>query len=282
MKVSPPPPDDAPITQEVSADTPHRAAAGGHTAGLFRGPPAYRPLSTWHPAAALLATLGITIVAMVAGVVGAVLVKPSGGTGGEAAGWPFVAALAASQVSAILLTLYCARAYSGRVADVLALRPPAQGIAAYPLAFGLMLAMVGAYTAVVWFIDPSLLTHDLAAFAGLMQSEAWWLALAAIALGAPLMEELLFRGFLLSALARSRIGFAGGAVVTSAAWTMLHPSYSVAGLLEVFMVGIYFSWLLWRTGSLRVPMFCHALYNGSIAIFLLVHGLPSTGMAGGG
>ena len=50
---------------------------------------------------------------------------------------------------------------------------------------------------------------DLRPFVRLF-GEQWVLALLVVGIGAPLSEELLFRGFLLSALARSRLGFAGG------------------------------------------------------------------------
>jgi hypothetical protein len=105
--------------------------------------------------------------------------------------------------------------------------------------------------------------------------EQWILALLVVGVGAPLSEELLFRGFLLSALARSRLGFAGGAVITTVWWTALHAGYSAAGIIEVFVIGLFFSWLLWRTGSLRVPIFCHALYNSLIVVVLRHVPLPT-------
>jgi hypothetical protein len=84
----------------------------------------------------------------------------------------------------------------------------------------------------------------------------------------------LFRGFLLSALARSQLGFAGGTIITTTWWTLLHWGYSAAGIVEVFLIGLFLSWLLWRTGSLRVPIFCHALYNSLIVVFLRHVPLP--------
>jgi membrane protease YdiL (CAAX protease family) len=88
--------------------------------------------------------------------------------------------------------------------------------------------------------------------------------------GAPLSEELLFRGFLLGALAHSRLGFVGAAVVSSAAWTALHGGYSLVGLADVFATGLLFCWLIWRTGSVLVTIFCHAAYNGGIVLALLL------------
>jgi Type II CAAX prenyl endopeptidase Rce1-like len=97
-----------------------------------------------------------------------------------------------------------------------------------------------------------------------------------LALGAPLAEELLFRGFLLSALARTRAGFAGAALISTSLWTALHAGYSLIGIVEVFTIGLFFSWMLWRTGSLRVPIFCHALYNSLLVCMLRFVALPGT------
>jgi membrane protease YdiL (CAAX protease family) len=50
-------------------------------------------------------------------------------------------------------------------------------------------------------------------------------------------------------------------------WSAFHIGYPVVGLLEVFVGGIYMSWLLWRSGSIWLPMICNAATN---CIFLAV------------
>jgi membrane protease YdiL (CAAX protease family) len=115
---------------------------------------------------------------------------------------------------------------------------------------------------------------DLRQFVPLVTGPEWMLALLAVGIGAPLSEELLFRGFLQAALTRSRLGFAGGAVLSSLLWTALHAGYSIPGIIEVFVIGLFFSWLLWRTGSLLVPIVCHALYNSLIVLVLRYVPLP--------
>lgn len=250
--------------------------------GLWRGPAAYRPRTPWPLGAAVVAAIGIIVFAMAAGLTGSLVARPAPDRTAAESLWPFVAALAASQLSAIVLTLLAARAFSGRPVDVLALGPPPQGPTVYPLALAIMLVVFGLYSFGVWLVDPAVMAKDVSPFVALVRSPAWWLALIAIAVGAPLMEELVFRGFLLSALAQSRVGFLAGSVVTSLCWTALHASYSVYGLVEVFAVGLYFSWLLWRTGSLRVPIFCHAAYNAGVALFLMLFDLPSPVPALGG
>ncbi len=55
--------------------------------------------------------------------------------------------------------------------------------------------------------------------------------------------------------------FALAAIFTGAGWMMLH-AYSVTGMLQVMMIGLYFAWLMRRYGNLLLPMTLHALYNG--------------------
>ena len=78
---------------------------------------------------------------------------------------------------------------------------------------------------------------DLRPFVELVRGPDWMLAAAVIGIGAPLSEELLFRGFLLSALAKSRLGFWGAALIATALWTSLHIGYTVVGILEVSIIG---------------------------------------------
>ncbi len=46
----------------------------------------------------------------------------------------------------------------------------------------------------------------------------------------------------------------------------MHAGYTVLGLAEVFLIGMIFNALLRQTGSLRVPIFCHAAYNSALAL----------------
>ena len=100
-----------------------------------------------------------------------------------------------------------------------------------------------------------------------LRSALWPATLFLAVVLAPLWEELTFRGFLLSALAKSRLGFLGGGLVSNTLWTLLHASYSIPALLSVFAAGLAITWLVWKTGSLRVAIVTHALVNASAAAF---------------
>ena len=74
-----------------------------------------------------------------------------------------------------------------------------------------------------------------ASISDLMQRRARSLALLVIGIGAPLSEELLFRGFLFSGLAKSRLGLVGSRSpdLGRCGRRCIH-GYSVFGLIEVF------------------------------------------------
>jgi len=252
------------------------------TTGLFRGPPSYQPRTPWTPVRASLAT----VVIVSAAIIGAVLVLGSGTVADAPAGLPgrgrrgpagddaaMLGTLGVWQVIVVALTVAASALLGGRPREVLALRPAGSG-AVYLQAVLLMVALQVAVSIVQHSLIADDVFADLRPMVRLLGGEAWLLALLVVGIGAPLSEELLFRGFLLSALARSRLGFAGAALVTSAAWTALHAGYSTAGMVEVFLIGLFFSWLLWRTGSLRVAIFCHALYNSLIVLVIRHVPLP--------
>ena len=84
----------------------------------------------------------------------------------------------------------------------------------------------------------------------------------------------MFRGFLLSALAKSKIGFWGAAIFTDAAWTAVHAPYqSWDALLTIFLFGLLVSFLLWRTGSLWTCIFAHMTVNAEALLIQVVLGL---------
>ena len=187
----------------------------------------------------------------------------------EARIWRMATWLLGMQTAIILLVLGAAGMFGGNRADVLALNrsTPARLFVA---AIIVMLAAQVIYNAIVLPFARQTVVEDVRPLLEPLQSDAFWLFALAIVVGAPLSEELLFRGFLLSALAQSRLGYFGAALLTTLAWTVLHAGYSGLGLVEVFLAGLLFSWLLWRTGNLWVPLVCHAFYNGIVLIAIVV------------
>lgn len=114
------------------------------------------------------------------------------------------------------------------------------------------------------------LTRDARSFVNGLQSPLWWGTLIAIGCLAPISEELLARGFLLSALANSRLGIAGAGLVSNILWTGLHFQYSWPSLLTVFCGGVLLTCLVWRTGSLRAAVVAHTVVNAAVLSYLAI------------
>lgn len=239
----------------------------------------YGAFTPWSPWAAIGATVAILLLAaalVVAFVFVVAGLQPSSPE--YSALWIFehqIALFGVWQIIVILLTLWAARWFGGERARVLALGPGMPRLWTFPLALGGMVLVVAPYNALVYMLSPRSMVADLKPFAELLQNQDWRVLFAVIGVGAPLSEELLFRGFLFSALARSRLRYLGAALITTVAWTSMHAGYSIAGLLEVFLIGLYFSWVLWRTGSVWVTIFCHAAYNTFLLLVLRAVGLPA-------
>jgi membrane protease YdiL (CAAX protease family) len=83
---------------------------------------------------------------------------------------------------------------------------------------------------------------------------------------APLVEEMLFRGFLYPALSRW-IGIAPAVVITSAGFALLHGSqlaYSLVPLLLIFIVGVVLTITRAVTKSVATSVLVHMAYNFTI------------------
>jgi membrane protease YdiL (CAAX protease family) len=261
------------VTVERQQDIQGRLFARDST--LFTGPPLYEPRTPWGAPSALLVALAII---MVSGAVGMlVIVWTEGGfaaldrmpASDPSAGTRMFAVW---QVLVVLLTLLAAT--RGGVREVLSLRDVPHGLRTLLAALGLLALLQVAMAGIQFFLIKHDMLADLRLFYDMVRGPDWILTAAVIGIGAPLSEELLFRGFLQSALARTRLGFWWAALITAALWTTLHAGYSAVGLVEVFSIGLIFSWLLWRTGSLWVPIFCHAVYNSLIVLVLRFTDLP--------
>ncbi len=90
-----------------------------------------------------------------------------------------------------------------------------------------------------------------------------------VIVAAPVAEETFFRGFLLQGLTR-RLRFWPAAILTSALFAVAHVWWQV--YLPIFVLGMAFAWLFWRTGSLWAPIAAHATINAtSFALAFFLH-----------
>ncbi|NMP30751.1 CPBP family intramembrane metalloprotease [Thalassotalea sp. M1531] len=88
----------------------------------------------------------------------------------------------------------------------------------------------------------------------------WFIVLNVCAL-APIVEELVFRGFLFKRIELTKLGTVGAAVITSLIFAAIHSQYSVIGVAMVFLLGLYFTWLRVKYRSTSLCIACHSVCN---------------------
>jgi membrane protease YdiL (CAAX protease family) len=108
------------------------------------------------------------------------------------------------------------------------------------------------------------------------ESITFWFLVGYIVVIVPVMEEILFRGFLQNWLRRYfnpplTIG------VTSLIFAFFHfaPSQGLSNITIVsslFMLSCFLGALLYRTGSLRAPIALHSVFNGFSVLMILLGG----------
>ncbi|MDX2084610.1 MAG: CPBP family intramembrane glutamic endopeptidase [Candidatus Melainabacteria bacterium] len=103
----------------------------------------------------------------------------------------------------------------------------------------------------------------------LPREQRWVVALLAV-FSAPLLEELIFRGFLQPLLFRS-LGLWGALAGTPLLFMLVHVNYQWGSLpqLTVLSLGILLSWARHRTQSIAPGVLAHAFNNACGAWFLL-------------
>jgi hypothetical protein len=77
---------------------------------------------------------------------------------------------------------------------------------------------------------------------------------------APILEEFVFRGFLLSQL-RNTLGGWAAIGLSSLTWTSLHFQYELKILFILFVLGLILGFLRWQYNSLFLVMALHAINN---------------------
>lgn len=88
-----------------------------------------------------------------------------------------------------------------------------------------------------------------------------WLLGFAIVVAAPVTEEIVFRGFMFRGFAASKVGLAGAIVLPSAIWAVMHVQYEAYYIVLIFVLGLLFGWLRWRSGSTTVTIVLHGAVN---------------------
>ena len=59
-------------------------------------------------------------------------------------------------------------------------------------------------------------------------------------------------------------------VVISAAWAVIHVQYDWFGILQIFLTGLFFGWVRWRSGSTLLTFVLHGLMNAWATVETIV------------
>jgi uncharacterized protein len=187
---------------------------------------------------------------------------------------------------AVLVGWLLAKVQGGNPRDVLALRSPGFS----PLQWaGIILGFIAGIYALltiimaVFQIDPGQYTPGAdgsspdSGSAGLVKEAMFGIvreprlfvfAFLSVAIGAPLAEEVIFRGQLFATLAQSAIGRPGAVAVTSALWALLHATEPWLTVGLIFVMGLVLGYLLLRFGSLWVTIACHGAWNATYSLII--------------
>jgi membrane protease YdiL (CAAX protease family) len=254
------------------------------SSALFNGPPRFEPRGPWRPipalAVAIVYSVAMLVAAVLLGVMATVLL-----TGADYDNFTdredsvtVTIAFGLWQAAVVGGLFWVAGWRGGKRRDVLQLTGPIPRWTEILVAFGGITIVTSLIGAIFYVYDPAWYMENyradmemfLAEFRGPINPLRLSATVATVVIGAPLSEELLFRGFLMSALAKWRWGFWPAAVLVSLIWTVIHL-YSVTSSIEIFISGLCLSWLLWRTGNIWLPIICHALMNVWALVFATIY-----------
>ncbi|TVQ60389.1 MAG: CPBP family intramembrane metalloprotease [Phycisphaerales bacterium] len=134
---------------------------------------------------------------------------------------------------------------------------------AYPVVALVGSLAAGAHAAIT-SEPPSQLAHPiLEALSGNLADPWAWLLIAAVVLGAPIVEEILYRGFLQSAMLRAFKSPWIAIVCTSLVFTLAHAPGGIPwyALLTLFTLSIALGLAFERTRHIGVPIVMHVAFN---------------------
>lgn len=250
--------------------------------GLFEGPPRYVPQSPWSPIPAILVTLIACGASLVVGMLAIFVVMLARGPSASPSEADIMAMFSLSTMAGVvtamtaqltsLAIIWLSAGYKGMRREVMQFNgwPPLSTVAA---GAAILVAATSALELIMYlttsfdvFADSRWLREGL--------SGPYMIATVVIAVVfAPLWEELTFRGFLLSALAQTRLGFWGAGLLSNTMWTALHWGYSWQGILSVFTAGLVLTWMVRRTGSIWPSVIVHAIANTCALAFVYFWGV---------
>lgn len=144
-------------------------------------------------------------------------------------------------------------------------------LAGAPVYF-MMLIVAGGLAAV--FFGVNLDQEQEIGFDRVVSNADMVLAFVSLVVVPPIVEEVLFRGYLYTGL-RTKLGFVATALIVSAMFALPHALASSDGFLwvaviDTFVLSLVLCYLREKTGALWAAIALHALKNGAAFVFLFV------------
>ena len=138
---------------------------------------------------------------------------------------------------------------------------------AISVAFIVLASIVGNYAGVPDTSDFQLDLYRTSVWPALL-----WIA---VVIFAPLFEEVLFRGFLFQGFQHSRVGVIGAIILTTLPWALLHVQYELYHIGTIFVLGLIYGFIRYKTKSLWSTLFMHTFNNLAAMILtaLQVYGI---------
>ncbi len=82
-----------------------------------------------------------------------------------------------------------------------------------------------------------------------------------IVIAAPIIEEVFFRGFLMTGLSSTFLGTYGAILISSIIWASIHVQYDLYYLVVIFFLGIFLGVARVKSGSLFLTVLLHSSVN---------------------
>lgn len=92
-----------------------------------------------------------------------------------------------------------------------------------------------------------------------------------VMVGAPIVEEIAFRGMLFNALRKKGLGAVWTIVITAVLFSAFH--FEPVRFFLLLPIGLAYGWVRWKTGSLGASMVAHGVNNAPAALVVLM-GVP--------
>lgn len=93
----------------------------------------------------------------------------------------------------------------------------------------------------------------------------------AVVIFAPAFEEVFFRGFLFEGFRRARTGIIGAIIITSLIWSLLHVQYEPFHMTTIFVLGLLYGIVRYKTGSLWSTFIMHVFNNTAAMVSTVLY-----------